>query len=84
MGGLFSDSSLVSAEIKGEVVFSAAFEKENGSGRSYLAWFIVNEEKAGQARMRAMQRAFEETKLAQPYASQVADFVEAGFEVEGD
>jgi hypothetical protein len=75
---------LVSAEIKGEVVFSAAFEKENGSGRAYQAWFIVNEEKAGQARLRAMQRAFEETKIAQQYANQVADFVKAGFEVEGD
>jgi hypothetical protein len=75
---------LVSAEIKGEVVFSAAFEKANGDGRAYQAWFIVNEEKAGQARMRAMQRAFEETKLAQQYANQVADFVKAGFEMEGD
>lgn len=75
---------LVSAEIKGEVVFSAAFEKANGDGRAYQAWFIVNEEKAGQARIRAMQRAFEETKLAQQYANQVADFVSAGFELEGD
>jgi hypothetical protein len=75
---------LVSAEIKGEVQFSAAFEKSNGDGRAYQAWFIVNEEKAGQARIRAMQRAFEETKLAQQYANQVADFVRAGFEVEGE
>jgi hypothetical protein len=75
---------LVSAEIKGEVVFSVAFEKANGNGRAYQAWFIVNEEKAGQARMRAMQKAFEESKLAQQYASQVADFVKAGFEVGGE
>jgi hypothetical protein len=75
---------LVSAEIKGEVQFSVAFEKPNGSGRSYQAWFIVNEEKAGQARMRAMQRAFEETKLAQQYANQVSDFVRVGFEMEGE
>jgi hypothetical protein len=75
---------LVSAEIKGEVQFSAAFEKPNDSGRAYQAWFVVNEEKAGQARMRAMQRAFEETQLAQQYANQVANFVQAGFEVEGD
>jgi hypothetical protein len=75
---------LVSAEIKGEIQFSAAFEKANGSGRSYQAWFIVNDEKAGEARMRAMQRAFEESKLAQQYAAQVNDFVQAGFEMEGD
>jgi hypothetical protein len=75
---------LVSAEIKGEVQFSTAFEKANGDGRAYQAWFIVNEDKAAQARVRAMQRAFEETKLAQQYANQVADFVRAGFETEGD
>jgi hypothetical protein len=75
---------LVSTEIKGEVVFSAAFEKKNGSGRAYQAWFIVNEERAGRARLRAMQRAFKETKMAQQYANQVADFVKAGFEVGGD
>jgi hypothetical protein len=73
---------LVSAEIKNEVQFSTAFEKANGDGRAYQAWFIVNEEKAGQARLRAMKRAFEETKMAQQYADQVADFVRAGFEVE--
>jgi hypothetical protein len=73
---------LVSAEIKGELQFSISFEKSNGSGRAYQSWFIVNEEKAGQARARAMQRAFEESKLAQQYASQVSDFVKAGFEVE--
>lgn len=75
---------LVSAEIKGEVQFSVAFEKPNGSGKSYQAWFIVDEEKAGKARMKAMQRAFEETKLAQQYANQVSDFVRAGFEIEGE
>jgi hypothetical protein len=75
---------LVSAEIKGEVTFSAAFEKSAGDGRAYQAWFVVNEDKAGQARIRAMQRAFEETKLAQQYASQVADFVRAGFEMTND
>jgi hypothetical protein len=75
---------LVSAEIKNEVQLSAAFEKPNDSGRAYQAWFIVNEEKAAQARVRAMQRAFEETKLAQQYANQVADFVRAGFEVEAE
>jgi hypothetical protein len=75
---------LVSAEIKGEIQFSAAFEKANGDGRAYQAWFIVNEDKAGQARLRAMQRAFEETKVAQQYANQVADFVKARFEVEDE
>jgi hypothetical protein len=75
---------LVSVEIKNEIQFSVAFEKTNGSGRAYQAWFIVNEEKAVRARIRAMQRAFEETKLAQQYANQIAYFVRAGFNVDGD
>jgi hypothetical protein len=71
---------LVSAEVKGELEFSFALEKENGSGKSYRAYYIVNEEKASKARLRAMQRAFEETKLAQEYATQVSNFVQEGFE----
>jgi hypothetical protein len=70
---------LVSAEIKGELEFSFALEKANGAGKSYQAYYIVNEEKAGKARQRAMQRAFEETKLAQDYAGKVSDFVQEGF-----
>jgi len=71
---------LVSAEVKGDVEFSFAVEKTNGSGKSYRAYYIVNEDKASKARLRAMQRAAEETRLAQQYANQVADFVSAGFE----
>ena len=70
---------LVSAEIKGELEFMLDLQKENGSEKSYQAWYIVNEEKAGKARIRAMQRAFEETKIAQEYANQVANFVREGF-----
>jgi len=71
---------LVSTEVKGEVEFSFAVEKNNGAGKSYRAYYIVNEDKASKARLRAMQRAAEETRLAQQYANQVADFVRAGFE----
>ena len=70
---------LVQAEIKGELEFYYAIEKENGAGKSYRAYYIANEEKASKARLRAMQRAFEETKLAQQYAEQVANFVREGF-----
>ena len=71
---------LVQAEVKGELEFSFAIEKPNGAGKSYRAYYIVNEEKAAKARLRAMQRAFEETKLAQQYAKQVSDFVQEAFE----
>jgi hypothetical protein len=71
---------LVSAEIKGEVQFSFALEKANGDGKSYRSYFLVNEDKASKARLRAMQRAAEESKLAQQYAEQVSNFVQEGFE----
>lgn len=72
---------LVSGEIKGEVEFDFAVEKDNaGGGKSYQAFFLVNEENASKARLRALQRAFEETKIAQEYANQVANFVREGFE----
>jgi hypothetical protein len=71
---------LVSAELKGELEFSLALEKDNGSSRSYQAWYIIDEDRASKARLRAMHRAAEETKLAQEYANQVSQFVQEAFE----
>jgi hypothetical protein len=71
---------LVSAEVKGELELSLALEKKNGFGRSYQAWYIIDEDRASQARLRAMRRAAEETRLAQQYAGQVSEFVEEAFE----
>jgi hypothetical protein len=71
---------LVSAEVKGELEFSLALERDNGEGKSYQAWYIIDEEKASKARMKAMKRAAEETKLAQEYANQISDFVQEAFD----
>jgi hypothetical protein len=71
---------LVSAEVKGELEFSLALEKVNGAGRSYQAWYIIDEDKAATARLRAMRRAAEETRMAQVYANQVSQFVQEAFE----
>jgi len=71
---------LVSAEIKGELEFSLALEKSVGSGKSYQAWYIIDEDQASKARLRAMRRAAEETRLAQEYARQVSQFVQEAFE----
>jgi len=71
---------LVSAEIKGELQNSYAVERDNGSGRSYKAYYIVNEEEASRARLRAMQRAFEESRLARKYAKEVSEFVQEAFD----
>ncbi len=72
----------VSAEIEGELKasFNIYKENDNGQGRSYKIFYIVNAEAASKARIRAMQRAAAETKLAQEYANQVANFVQEGFE----
>jgi hypothetical protein len=71
---------IVSAEINGELEFSLALEKSNGSGKSYQAWYLIDEDKASKARLRAMRRAAEESRLAQEYANQVSEFVQEAFE----
>lgn len=71
---------LVQAEIKGVLTESFSIVKENGKKKQYRTYFIVNEDKASQARIRAMQRALEETQAAQKYAKEISDFVQEGFE----
>lgn len=71
---------LVQTEIKGVLTESFSVVKENGKKKQYRVYFIVNEEKASQARIRAMQRALEETQAAQKYAREISQFVQEGFE----
>ena len=71
---------LVQTEIKGVLTESFSVVKETGKRKQYRVYFIVNEEKASQARIRAMQRALEETQAAQKYAREISDFVREGFE----
>lgn len=71
---------LVQAEIKGVITESFSIVKENGKKKQYRTYFIVNEDKASQARIRAMQRALEETQAAQQYAKEISAFVQEGFE----
>lgn len=46
----------------------------------YHIYFLINEDKALQARKRAMERALEETQLAQKYANEISKFVNEGVE----
>ena len=73
---------LVAAEIKGELTDSYAIVKEENKVRQYKLFFIVNEEKAAAARVRAIERAAKETEVAQQYATKITDFVREGFELE--
>jgi len=71
---------LVSKEVSGLLKQYLAIERPNKSGgKEYEIWYIINEADASNARLRAMQRAFDETKIAQEYANQVAQFVREGF-----
>jgi len=71
---------LVQGEIRGELEFSFAIEKPNGAGRAYSAYYIINEEKASKARLRAFKRAAEEANIEQLYTGQIENFVREGFE----
>jgi hypothetical protein len=74
---------LVEQEIRGILTESYAVVKEQGKNKQYKVFFIVNEEKASAARMRAMERAARETEAAQKYAKKITDFVKEGFELSG-
>ena len=72
---------LLQTEIKGVLTESYAIVREDRRGnKEYKVFFIVNEEKAAAARLRALERSMEETKAAQRYAKEIADFVREGFE----
>jgi len=71
---------LVQQEIKGVLTESYAIVKNNGRTKQMRVFFLVNEEKAMTARLKALKRAAEETQMAQRYATQIAEFVREGFE----
>lgn len=71
---------LVQQEVKGILTESYAIVKEKGGTKQYKVFFLVNEEKASVARLRALERAAQESAAAQKYATKIADFVRKGFD----
>jgi len=72
--------SLVEKDIQGELQESFTLIKDNGDGTYAMqVYFIVDEESACKARIRAMEMAAKESEAAQKYAKQVSDFVREGF-----
>ena len=55
-------------------------KRKNGDLNEYQVYFLVNEDKALQARKKAMQRALEETQLAQKYANEISNFINKDIE----
>lgn len=75
--------TLVEKEIKGEMQESFSVIKDNKNGTfSMQTFFIINEDAAVKARIRAMENAMKESEAAQKYAKKVSDFVREGFEAE--
>ncbi len=74
---------LVSKELRGELTESYSIYRDNGNGTKALkTFFIVNEEAAANARLRAWEQAKRESEAAQKYAEQVSGFISEGFAIE--
>lgn len=76
---------LVEKEIQGELQekFSIIREIDKEKGESIYemqTYFLVDEEAASKARIRAYEQAVKESEAAQKMATKIGDFVKAGFE----
>ena len=66
----------VEQEIRGELRPSFSVKTDNGDGTiSVQSFFIVNEDAASRARIKAFKNSQAESKAAQEYAQRVSDFV---------
>ncbi len=75
--------TLVEKEIRGEMQESYAIYKDLGNGEKTMqVFFIINEDAATKARIRAYENALKESEAAQKYAEKVSDFIKEGFEGE--
>ena len=64
-------------------VISPITLRDNGDGTYEMqTFFIIDEEAASQARIRAFEQAMRESAAAQKHAEMVSDFIKEGFEVE--
>jgi len=72
----------VKAEVDGVLTESYSIIKQNGASNEYKTFFILNEEKAGLARKRALERSLLETKIAIREAEEISKFVNEGFNLD--
>ena len=72
--------SLVEKEIKQEMQPSFTLYKVLPDGRYEVnTYYLVSENRAAKARMRALENAVKESEVAQKYADKLSDFVKEGF-----
>lgn len=75
--------TLVEKEIRGEMQESYAIYRDLGNGEKTMqVYFIINEDAATKARIRAYENAMKESEAAQKYATKVSEFIREGFEAE--
>lgn len=72
----------VKAEVSGVLTESYSIVKDGNGEKEYKTFFILNEEKAGMARAKALERSLRETKVAIKEAEEISRFVNEGFELE--
>ena len=76
---------LVEKEIKGEMNESFSIIRQNNDGSYEMqTYFIINEDAATKARIRAFENAAKESEAAQKYAEKVSKFVREGFDPSGE
>ena len=74
---------IIEKEIKGEMQESFSIIRPYGDGSYEMqSFFIINEDAASKARIRAFELAAKESAAAQKYATKVADFIKEGFRPE--
>lgn len=72
---------LVEKEIKGEMEESFALVRERPNGTYEVeVFYVVSENRAAKARMRALENALKESEAAQKYADKLSQFVQEGFQ----
>lgn len=75
--------TLVEKEIRNEMQESYAIYRDLGNGEKTMqVYFIINEDAASKARIRAYENAMKESEAAQKYATKVSEFIREGFEAE--
>lgn len=75
--------ALVEKEIRGELKESFALIKEVSKNQIDMqVFYIVDEDAASRARIRAFENAKKESEIAQKYAEKVSEYIKEGFENE--
>jgi len=71
---------IICKEMKGELVPFITLLRDRKSGTDARVYCLVDVESAHAAKIRAMEIALEESRLAEKYGSQISDWIDEGFD----